>query len=505
MNNDYSEKKVILILVTILILGLFLRLYNLDQESLWTDEAFSVSHAQEKTFEELEGNISVSEAAPFGYYLVLHYWIKLFGSSEFSVRSPSVLFGILSILMLFLVVRRFFSSKVALLSSFFLATSMLQVLYSQEARIYSMFTFLTLLTTFFFIKMYQSGRVINLYSKKYNLYYLFYFLSILAALYTNYLSVFLIIAFTLILLWNWPNTKELFVKWIWIHVIVVAFSYPLISTLLTQFSYLNPGLSSSLIKKGVPALFAQLGLWIFTVPFILLIVSFVLILVFKDKIKGVAQRLRLGNSLFVGLLLIWALFYAYLVTNTLTLFGIPLFHSPITNSYFLIRHPFFLAPLLYVYVAHKIINLKPKRFAGLALLIILMVNIFSLLVYYQTPTKAEWKETVLFIQENNPSPEPLILLDRGGFSNRFLLEYYSHGKFEIVPLTWSDRLKTGREMQRIDQSNLLGKIKGTKSFWLILARNGEDDYYLQLLETNFNLKLSHEFYQLRLYYYTNNE
>ena len=46
--------------------------------------------------------------------------------------------------------------KVGLVSSLLLATSMLQVLYSRETRLYAMYTLLSLLATYLFIKIYRN-------------------------------------------------------------------------------------------------------------------------------------------------------------------------------------------------------------------------------------------------------------------------------------------------------------------------------------------------------------
>ena len=174
------------LLLLIILLAFALRLYQLDKESLWMDEAFSVHHAQEKDLLSLLTFVSTTEAAPPGHYLLLHYWIALFGSSEFSLRFPSVLFGVLSLALLFKIVKMVFSTKIALLSVFFMSVSMIEILYSQEARLYSLFTFLSLLSAFFFLKLFLAERQ----KEKTVRHYLSYFLSMALALYTNYLAFF---------------------------------------------------------------------------------------------------------------------------------------------------------------------------------------------------------------------------------------------------------------------------------------------------------------------------
>lgn len=38
-----------------------------------------------------------NDTAPLLHYVILHYWMQLFGSSELSVRMPSILSGVVSI------------------------------------------------------------------------------------------------------------------------------------------------------------------------------------------------------------------------------------------------------------------------------------------------------------------------------------------------------------------------------------------------------------------------
>ena len=48
---------------------------------------------------------------PLCHYLLLHYWTKAFGISEFSTRILSVIFGVLSIVMMFLLGNLLFGEK----------------------------------------------------------------------------------------------------------------------------------------------------------------------------------------------------------------------------------------------------------------------------------------------------------------------------------------------------------------------------------------------------------
>jgi uncharacterized membrane protein len=202
-------KKTYFLLFLIVATGLFLRLYHLDQESFWTDEAFSVHHASEKNIEGVIQNVKLTEGAPPGYYLLLHFWIKMFDDTEFSIRLLSAIFGTGSIIIMYALAAALFNHRTALLSSLFIATSMLQVLYSQEARMYIMFTFFSLLSTLFFAKI----CLLENEGKFSAIYYSAYITAMLLSFYTNYMVLFLLIGYTFVLLWRWEKTKLWFARW----------------------------------------------------------------------------------------------------------------------------------------------------------------------------------------------------------------------------------------------------------------------------------------------------
>ncbi|MBI2668874.1 glycosyltransferase family 39 protein [Candidatus Woesearchaeota archaeon] len=479
------EKKTIFLISTIFLLALALRLYQLDDESLWTDEAFSVHHASED-LPQLLADVSLTEAVPPGYYIFLHFWIKAFGNSGFSVRLPSVIFSLLSLVVLFFLSQKWKKDLyIAVLSILFFATSMLQILYAQEARIYSLFTLLFLSALYFLAEIKDHPSA----SK----FYVGYALSMLLALFTNYLALPLIFGFTLILLWLHFTAWK---RWIWSNFLVLLCFLPLLPVLKFQFISLNYGLAQSLINKSMPAFLANMGLFVYTLPLLMLFALTLLILRHKEKMSIFWQRFSQADLLFFYLLLVWASFYIYLSFKPLTLLGISFIRSPLTHSYFLIRHSFFLAPVLYLLVAWRIQKIKIAWLRILSIAIVLITTATALSAYYSLSTKAEWQEVGEFIAHYSDSP--LVLLDKGGMSNEFLARYYIKSQV-LVKLTWSERK---RESSQIDEEQLFKMLQQRPDFWLILAKNPKTgDYYRDLLDAYFHRDLSQEFNEIKVYHY----
>lgn len=168
-------------MIPVLILSFIVRLINLNQ-SLWLDEAIEALAVKNNSFIELVSRYAVFDYSPPLYHVILKAWTNIFGYSEISLRLPSVVFGVLTVALVFLIAKKLFNHKVAFLAGTFLALNPLAVYYSQEARRYSLAALAITASVYFFLQ------------KKW-----FWFgLALLIALYTDYLTWFMIPIFFLL-------------------------------------------------------------------------------------------------------------------------------------------------------------------------------------------------------------------------------------------------------------------------------------------------------------------
>lgn len=72
-----------------------------------------------------------------------------FGESGWALRLPAALFGIASVVMVYVLAARYLSRVEAWVATAVIATSYHHVWFSQNARGYTLIGFLTLLSTFF--------------------------------------------------------------------------------------------------------------------------------------------------------------------------------------------------------------------------------------------------------------------------------------------------------------------------------------------------------------------
>ncbi|KAB1647247.1 hypothetical protein F8O06_01345 [Pseudoclavibacter sp. CFCC 14310] len=113
----------------------FLALWLAAGQSIWYDEAYSVLVAQSPV-DDLFALTAVDAHPPF-YYLLVKAWAGVFGWSELSLRSLSALAAGATVFVMFCIVRRMFSSRIALMTLPFVSLSAYSLRYSYEVRMYA--------------------------------------------------------------------------------------------------------------------------------------------------------------------------------------------------------------------------------------------------------------------------------------------------------------------------------------------------------------------------------
>ncbi|HEX3794208.1 MAG TPA: glycosyltransferase family 39 protein [Acidimicrobiales bacterium] len=104
---------------------------------LWLDEATSVDQAR-MSFGGMITNLRTTDVHPPLYFSVLWATIRVFGSSEFAVRLPSIVAGVVTIPLLYLLGREAYDRRTGLMAAAAGSVAPIMVWYSQEARMYSL-------------------------------------------------------------------------------------------------------------------------------------------------------------------------------------------------------------------------------------------------------------------------------------------------------------------------------------------------------------------------------
>lgn len=138
-----------------MMIALIVRLTFLGKLSIYLDEAFSIQTAQRPPVDLLK-RIARDNNPPL-HYLLLSFWVRIFGTTAEATRLMSTLLNVLSIPLLMVIARRFFNDKVAVYAVSLFVFADLYIYYSQEARTYTLVSLLTLLSFYYLFSLSESG------------------------------------------------------------------------------------------------------------------------------------------------------------------------------------------------------------------------------------------------------------------------------------------------------------------------------------------------------------
>ncbi len=445
--HDDNTKSTYFILGLILVTGFLLRIYKLSSQSIWLDEAGSIYHSQQNFIHA----ISFKDSTPALYYVLLHFWIALMGTSEFSVRLLSVFFGTASVFIIYLLGAHIFNKKVGIYSALLVAFSPLHIYFSQEARTYSLFFALTLLSMYFYSKLNKvtskwiiSGYLIStaflIYSHLY---------ALLIVLVQN-LHQFTVNRFKL--------SREV-KAWVLIQFIVFILYIPRMIQLhgvisdnfhawiskpsFLQLIYVTYNLFSGMV-------FSFYGL-------ALMLICSLLVLRYKSE-----------NNIFFTL---WILI-PLLVPFIFSLLFIPIFIP---------KYIYFVSLPLYIMASQSLFRMKAE-IRSILISAMIILSIATLLVQQNTITKDPWNKAAEYIQTSNQKEDKVIIIasyeimpfsyyfDQGCFhSNDLYTCSYKKGIYPVDSL---------QEVKKLDENN----------FWLIVSRgayNGETQDVLNYISDNY--------------------
>lgn len=399
-------------IIFILILGLILRVVNLNQ-SLWLDESINILAAKNNTLLDFIFVYPIGDFHPPLYFLLIWLWTHIFGFTEISSRSLSVLFGIFAVYILYLLVKDVFNKKIALVSSLLLTTSPLIIYYSQEARMYSLDVFASVFCFYGFVKL--------LKHQKYGL--PIYIFSVGITLLSDYLLFFILFAQLIyILIWS-RNVLIRFITGVFIG------SIPFLLWLPVFIKQLSSGLLSASVLpvwaeivggangKNIFLFFAKSYIGRVSIENDYLYVAYVLFftfLMFYLVFSGIKFK-----SNYKYLFILW--FFIPLTLSFIISFFIPVF------AYFRL---IFVLPALYILISLGIVSFK-RNLITVFVVIILINNFFFLSFYYLNPKfqREDWRNAVSYIDLNKKSSDVVLVENNTDLSP---LVYYYPSKRDLL-------------------------------------------------------------------------
>lgn len=451
-------------IVGLTVVGLLLKIYPLNQ-SFWLDEATSVVKATTLSFKDLIFTFAPGDFHPPLYYLLLKVWISVFGNSEVEVRLLSVFFGLLSVAILYLIATKLFNRRTGQISGALLATSPLFFYYSQEARMYVMSTFLSLLVIWCFtqIVLKQTPKLFN---------WLAFVVSSVALIYTDYLPALTLLFCAAFLMLEKKSLEKHKTGWI-LSFLAIAISFtPWLPIFANQ---LHVG---ALVKMNAPIWWQTLGkanfkqVALVPVKFLIGRISFQNKLIYAAFVAFYA--FEFGSSAFKSLrnykksAFVWLWFFIPLVAA--------LVFGTIMSGFTYFRL-LFLLPVFYLIVAHGL-STTIKAATG-KICFRAGLNILAILVFVLNPHfwREDWKSAVVWIEQDAGNKNAATIF----VTNNQRDPYYYYSK-KKVPSYGPDGLQRGN----FEKIYLMRYVQPIFDPQDNLRKNVEQAGYIKVLEKDFN-------------------
>jgi mannosyltransferase len=233
-NFDKLIMRKILFPVLVILLAFTLRVFRLDFQSMWWDEIATVFRAG-IPFQEMLGNLLVIRNHMPLYFVVLQGWGHL-GLSEFVIRYFSVLAAIIGLAILYTLGKSIAGRQTGLIALLLLTISPFHILFSQEARMYTLMTTLILAAHWCLFVIFRQEKASRWW-------WFGYTVLMITAVYTHYFAVLLLLAHYIFFTLHYRHRPELFKRWLVSGIIVGALFALWFLGMVTTGGYANAPIS----------------------------------------------------------------------------------------------------------------------------------------------------------------------------------------------------------------------------------------------------------------------
>ncbi len=495
-------------IILVIILAAFLRLYHLGSNAFWYDESFALLN--NFGLDKLPHPLKLFDPAFLihnHYYLMLynhgflHYYQLLVGSGEFALRTSSVIFSLLSIVSLYLIVKKYISHKVAWISLILISIAPFQIHYAQELRPYAAIALLSLLSAYSLLAWIHKRKIKYLFT---------YAVLNILGIYFHYIMLLVLFAFLFFLIIRNKINRGYFKQLIITHVIIFVFILPVILNMLPNIFFI--------MKNKISSTFSEFPIWAgdrVTLKYLLFTLKNFSIgyNVNFFSLIGRASTFLYGALLFLGVAvfrknLAMQIFVAVLFVPVIVLFTASLFKTCYVDRYLFASSPFF------IIVVAVGLSLFKRKLIFFFLVAIIIFNAVALQKYYSNHfpfdtnqhtavyQKHDFREIIKYLGKHYRKSDRIMYTCKNAvFPSKLYIRRYStdgdlikemdRGTVVFLPfgsnklLTFDYSLSYAVTPTENEYSNFLGVAKN-KRLWLVfsswdfpIARNNE---YAVLLE-----------------------
>jgi mannosyltransferase len=305
LKKYFTENKYVLPFIFV-IFNFLLKVLYLDYGDIGGDEPFTIFNSQIDFTSFI--NLLKTENNPPLYFILLHYWIKFFGISAFSVRFLPLIFSCLTVFFIFRLAIKFFNLKVALITSILFSFSNYHIYFSHETRVYSLFALLTVISMFYFLSM--------LKDKNNKAYFLFLLTTNSLLIYSHFFGFFVILI-QLVAVFGITELRNIILKkYIFLSILTAILYIPYLKILITRFYSSKNGtwITSPKIEELYNILWKFTNAPVNTVFILILFFIFLTLLTINRKI------VLCSNSKIIFMWFIFPYFLMYLISLKLPIF-----------------------------------------------------------------------------------------------------------------------------------------------------------------------------------------
>lgn len=280
--NFFAKLSTRAYLIVVLTLALIVRLIFVLKANLWHDEAYTAMLVKFNFADIIDR--AMRDVHPPLYHLLLNFWENVFGPSVLSLRGFSVLLGVLTVVVVYFLMRKLFSETTARIAGLLTALGPFLVRYSDEARMYALVALLVAFATYALVTALEKAN-----QTKWK-WWLIYAITIAAALYTQYYAIFIIPVHVAYAWWRFGNLKSLVRSKYWwgANLGAAALFVPWLPVIVDQTSRVQAGFwIPPMTHETIPNTFAQFIIYEAKYPFVFELVA---LLAFIGALAWIIQR-----------------------------------------------------------------------------------------------------------------------------------------------------------------------------------------------------------------------
>lgn len=440
-----SKVNVTIFLCLILFIGAFLRLCYLSTPSFSSDDIKSIETIEKAGIGSIVGDALKRGHPPF-YFIILHYWTSMFGFSEFALRLPTAIFGILSVFVIFRLSSLVFDNKTALISALLLAVNPEHFFSSYALKQYTLTVMLGLLSIYLLLTALKEHRtmlwiafgIANVallcthYSATFILLTEIFYIAIVFRKYRYTLQIFLTttgisLLVVVLLLFLQERSLQLFFEPRWIAKLTLE-------KILNIFTSFIAGFYIKIPENGVVFTdtihFKNQGLYIDALPFpakigILTYFIFFLLLGLKARARDVplTKPISLTED-YKPLIYTWAII-PILANLLIEYFSLHFARQEFVPA----RYHLFWSCSILLLIARGFVAIGKLRFICLILLISISIHLFPIITAESNPRRLNWKGVANRLREMVSDGETVHFLSSNFAS--LPLRYYYKGDIYI--------------------------------------------------------------------------